>query len=250
MVLGKLLGTILTACTFAPTAVLAQTAPTPVVRLTECRPGAPEAATSSQLRATPTARCGYDLAALYRRLGRVLAHADGRGFNATSAALTFGVPAMTTQHDSDHAASYQVLMDGKGGWTMRLWVREMAYPFDGKPPAFTPGRHPQRLMEIDALNVRYDISIAPPPGTVPGHCLTVANARAILKRAGWADTTTLANLSGRGGGVASPTFKSTRGSTTILRMPSYDHIATETEQAAECVTEVTIMQSPLADNHG
>lgn len=250
MVLGRLLKTGLLAGIFVATPAFAKSEPVSVKRLTPCRSGAPEPATSLNLRATPTARCPYDLDNLYQRIGNLLQKGP-RSYNATSAALTFGLRAMIAQYDSDRSASYQMRMDGEGGWSMLLWVRESAYPLDGKPSAFAPGVQPRRLIEINALDIRYDITIMLPAGTAPGRCLTVADAAAELTHAGWTDATSLAGLSVRDGGVADPTFKAAKGGTTIiLAMQGRGHVATQAERAAQCVTDITVIQPPLRSAQG
>lgn len=249
MAIGRLALAVVVAVTLLAGAAKAQEVPagsSNLERLTECRPGEPEPSTSPSLRSTSTARCPYDLDGLYQRVERVLTRPQGRNYSVTSAALTFGLPTLTSAYDSDRSASYRAEVTGEGGWAMRLSVEEAAYPLDGQPAAFVPGPRPQRLMELNKLSVRYDIDITLPEGvTSPDQCLTVAGAVTVLEANGWTDATALANLSVMDGNYASPTFKAAQGGTEIiLQMPGLGRLATDADKAAHCLTGITVMQPP------
>lgn len=214
-----------------------------------CRPGPAEPSTTPELRPTPTAHCAYDQHALYENLAALL-QSKGRGYNVNSAALSFGLPEMASQYDSDRSASYAMAVSGEGGWTMWLWVRESAYPLDGEPAAFAPGVHPRRLFAIDALDIRYDIQVDwgdVGPDAAGQGCMTLAQARAILAEAGWIDRTFEAQSGMTDGGVANPMFQATgKGGPRIsiaTGMPGRG--LTEAQMAGQCITTLTVMQAPL-----
>lgn len=216
-------------------------------RKTFCRPGPAEPSTSGKLRGRPSAICPYDLEGLNQRIGELLDNPQGRGFNVQKAQYRFGLPTMSTHYDGDRIASYGMGVSGAGGWKMHLAFQEAKYPLSGAPAVFVPGVHPKRLVEVDALSVRYDIVlIMPEDASVTGQCMRVEDAAKTLERAGWKDDTAFANLSVRDGGHANPTYGAPTGGTSIiLYMEGVGHLATREERISHCLTRLTIMQPPL-----
>lgn len=218
-------------------------------RLTLCRTGPAEPSRPAQLRDRPTAICPYDLKRLYQRISELLGNREGRGFSVEKARYSFGLPALSTYYDSDRDAAYGMGVSGAGGWLMHLTVNEAQYPLDGKPAVFDPGIYPRRLVEVDALDVRYDITLILPDGAkTVGQCMSVQDAVETLERAGWKDDTGLATMSVRDGGYADPTFRAPRGgSSIVLKMEGVGHVATGDERVSHCLLGLTVMQPPLGE---
>ena len=216
-------------------------------RLALCRPGPAEPSTSGKLRGRPTAICPYDLQGLNGRISELLDNPQGRGFNVQKAQYRFGLPTMSSYYDSDRIASYGMGVSGAGGWKMHLSVTEAKYPLNAAPAVFAPGIHPQRLVQVDALSVLYDITlILPENARAAGQCMSVEDAAGTLERAGWKDDTAFANLSVRDGGHANPTYRAPQGGTSIiLDMEGVGHLATREERASHCLRGLTVMQPPL-----
>lgn len=212
-----------------------------------CRPGRAEPSISGRLRDRPTAICPYDLEALNQRIGELLDNPQGRGFNVQKAQYRFGLPTMSSYYESDRIASYGMGVSGAGGWKMQLSAQEAKYPLSGAPGVCVRRVHPKRLVEVDALSVRYDIAlIMPEDALVTGQCMRVEDAARTLERAGWRDDTAFANLSARDGGHANPTYRAPKGGTSIiLDMEGLGHVATREERSSHCLTGLTVMQPPL-----
>lgn len=211
-----------------------------------CQPGPPEPSSSSNLRPHSTAICDYDLQEMYGRLESVIS-APNAQLSAESVTSVFGLPPMTTGYDDARQASYTTVITGKDGWKMRLWVRESAYPLvDTLPPAFVPGVRPTRLVDIDKLDVRYDITITLPDGAnEPGRCMTAADAAVLALASGRKDDTVRSSVEVTDFGPATPTFVGANGqrfSVSLSRQAST--MPTEAEMKADCVTRVLFMQPP------
>jgi hypothetical protein len=75
----------------------------------------------------------------------------------------FGIPQMTTTHDSERIADYGMKVSGNGGWKAVIWVRESDYLGDIGPARFKPGLRPQRLYRLDdpdsKVNLLVDIRV-------------------------------------------------------------------------------------------
>jgi hypothetical protein len=220
-----------------------------VERLTLCHRGSDEATTSPSLRPTRTAICPYDVKDMYRRLAEIISRQNVQ-ISVTDATGRFGLPGMRTDFDDNRQASYSMLVSGKGGWKMRLWVRESAFPLnDTRQPAFTPGERPKRLFNVDQLDMRYDIRITLPEDMdAPGQCLTVANAAEMARATGWEDHSLQAMMSVTDGGPGEPTY--VRAGVTIVMglKQQAGRLATKAEMAASCVTDMIVMQPPVGES--
>lgn len=234
----------------APVAVPAQAEPVTERQAAEaaepCRAGPPEPVSSPVLRPDSTAVCAYDVKDMYRRLGQMISTPDAR-MSVESATRVFGLPPMEASHDSTRQASYTTVVSGAGGWKLRLWLRESAYPLDQKlTPAFVPGVRPSRLVDVDRLDVRYDITITLPDGAdTPDHCMTAADAAALALAGGRKDDTVRASLMVSHLGPGSPTYVGKDGQrfSVSLRQQA-GRLPTEAEMKANCVISALFMQPP------
>lgn len=214
-----------------------------------CQPAPPEPSGSPALRPNSTAVCSYDVKEMYRRLGQIISTPDEQ-ISVEAATVVFGLPPMDSSYDSARQASYTTVMTGVGGWKLRLWLRESAYPLDGTPPAFTRGpRQPHRLVGIDQLDVRYDITITLPEGQdTPGTCMTAAEAAALALSSGRTDDTARSAMMVTHMGPGSPSYVSKDGqrfSVSLRRQAG--RLPTEAEMKTNCVVSAVFMQPPKKD---
>jgi hypothetical protein len=185
---------------------------------------------------------------MYQRLAEIISRQNVQ-ISVTDATGRFGLPGMRSDFDDKRQASYTMAVSGEGGWKMRLWVRESAFPLnDERHPAFTPGERPKRLFAIDQLDMRYDISITLPEGAdTPDQCLTVAKAAKTALATGWEDQSLRSMASVTDGGPGDPTYVRA-GVTIVMRVKQQTgSLATKAEMEASCVTDMIVMQLPVGE---
>lgn len=135
----------------APAAIAADT----------CRRGPPEPVSkyTPTARPTETAQCPYGYDELFGRITKLLVDKNAvQSVETVEQAL--GIPAMTRAIDDPHDAMYSMVLSGRDGWSLAVYVRESARrdPRDTRryaegPDAFGPGPRPKRLVSIENMNV-------------------------------------------------------------------------------------------------
>lgn len=215
-----------------------------------CRLIEPAADDVAQHRAWQTAVCAYDQTELYSRLRSLIAQASAP-LDANRAIRTFGLPQLTTRDASMRQASYMVSVNGMGGWTMFLWIRESAFPLrESEPPAFKTGPVPERIVAADALDYRYDIRITPPAADdARDKCLTIGDAAQLALNTGWKDDTFRAFLGVTDRGQGSPHFVANNGRAFYMPLSRQaGDLPTSAEMSEQCVKSIGFMQPPIAAN--
>jgi hypothetical protein len=125
-----------------------------------CTKGSPEPVSryAPTLRPTQTAQCSYGYDELFARITKLLVDRS-KVQSVEAVEKAFGMPSMTTAFDDPHDAMYSMLLYGKDGWSLSVYVRESARrnPRTGKyapgPDAFGPGARPERIESIENMNV-------------------------------------------------------------------------------------------------
>jgi hypothetical protein len=80
-----------------------------------------------------------------------------------------------------------MILSGKDGWKLLVWVRESFYPTDKGPARFIPGLRPKRLFKVQDADLRVDLDILGGGSTPPVRCFPVSPFFDASLKAGWQD---------------------------------------------------------------
>jgi hypothetical protein len=151
-----------------------------------CTEGPAQPAAFATMRPNRTAECPYGFDELVQRITRLSLTSLPDSVETVERA--FGLPEMTTSDDDPRGASYMMILSGKGGWKLLVWVRESFYPLDKGPPAFVPGLRPKRLHNVEDADLRVDLDVlGSSPGSAPGQCVPVSPFLDAIVASGWQD---------------------------------------------------------------
>jgi len=154
-----------------------------------CVEGAPEPVDphfASQLRPTRTATCAYDFSELVARITK-LSFDKHDPDSVETAERAFAMPEMTTSYDDPRRASYSMILSGKDGWKLSVWVRESFYPLDKGRAGFVPGLRPKRLFKIKDADLRIDLAVVGSLSAPFVPCIPVSPFFDASLREGWQD---------------------------------------------------------------
>jgi hypothetical protein len=138
-----------------------------------------------ELRPTRTAQCPYGFDELLHRITALIADKNAID-SVETIEKVFSIPAMTTSVDDPRMASYMMVLSGKGGWRLLVWVREGFYPLNAGPARFVPGLRPKRLGKVEDAQLSVNLSVlgnSPTPGSV--QCVPTPMLYGALTGAGW-----------------------------------------------------------------
>jgi hypothetical protein len=170
-----------------------------------CSEGPSQPAAFATLRPNRTAACPYGFDELVTRITRLSIDTSVPD-SLETVERAFDIPEMTTSYDDTRIASYMMILSGKDGWKLLLWVREAFYPADKGPPRFKPGLRPKRLYNVENAELRVDMTmLGSSPGLGTTQCLPVSPFLEAILAAGWQDIG-MQYLPPTDGGQSTPIF--------------------------------------------
>jgi len=173
-----------------------------------CVEGAPEPVDphyANEIRPTRTAICAYDFNELVARITK-LSFDKHDPDSVETAEKAFAMPPMTTSYDDPHRANYSMLLSGKGGWKLSVWVRESFYPPGKGRPGFVTGLRPKRLFKMKDADLRIDLAVVGSHSAPFVPCIPVSPFFDASVKAGWQDIETKVPPP-TDGGVRTPVFQ-------------------------------------------